>query len=57
MGFATDLFTKANHTPPTPWDVAKELRYWGDPEERVDIPTPKAYGLFRKDDPVISHLD
>ena len=35
---------------PDPWDVARELEYWSDHQDKIDVPLPKDLILYRKHD-------
>ena len=57
MGYFADLVRRGESYTPVPWDVAKELWYWRNPESKVEIPIPEEFAPYRKDDPVNFHLD
>ena len=45
-----DLLVQGEGLPPTPWDIAHELRYWADNEKDLDLPLYKDWILYRKFD-------
>ena len=45
-----DLVSSGNAFTPEPWDLAHELWYWHDHEDKIDIPLPKDCTLLNKHD-------
>ena len=57
MGYCADLERQGASYAHAPWDVAKELWYWRNHEEKVDIPIPDEFAIYHKEDPINFHLD